>query len=109
MKWNIPTYYVHRLNELSVQFFEYINNEDNYVTNNNKTQKTQIGQHKESRKRVSVIYFSTAMGSFTKYVNCFCSYTSKQTTHGTTLHKYKTIRQNVMVRLIIKGLYSWST
>lgn len=106
MKLNKPTCYVHCLNELSVQFFEYINNEDNYVTNNNKTQKTQIGQQKENSKRVSVIYFSTGMGSFTKYVNCFCSYTSKATTHGTTLHKYKTIRQNVLVRLIIKGLYS---
>ena len=82
MKLNMPTCYVHCQNELSVQFFEYINN-------NNKTQKTQIGQHKENSKRVSVIYFSTGMGSFTKYVNCFCSYTSKATTHGTTLHKYK--------------------
>lgn len=56
MKLNIPTCYVHCLNELSVQFFEYINNEDNYVTNNNKTQKTQIGQHKENNKRVHVSY-----------------------------------------------------
>ena len=62
MKLNRPTCYVHCQNELSVQFFEYINNEDNFVTNNNKTQKTQIGQHKENSKRVSVIYFSTGMG-----------------------------------------------
>ena len=39
MKLNRPTCYVHRQNELLVQFFEYINNEDNFVTNNNKTQK----------------------------------------------------------------------
>ena len=39
MKLNRPTCYVHCQNELSVQFFEYINNEDNFVTNNNKTQK----------------------------------------------------------------------
>ena len=64
---------------------------------------------KQNSKRVSVIYFSTGMGSFTKYANCFCSYTSKATSHGTTLHKYKTIRQKVLVRLIIKGLYSRST
>lgn len=106
MKLNVPKCYVHCRNELSVQFFEYINDENNYVINNNKTRKTESGQDKENSKRVSVIYFSTGMGSFTKYVNCFCSYTSKATTHGTTLHKCKTIRQNALVRLIIKELYS---
>ena len=96
MKLNIP----------KCQFFEYINDENNYVINNKKTQKTESGQLKLVYCFRYPIYFFTGMGSFTKYVNCFCSYTSKATTHGTTLHKYKTFLQNVLVRLIIKGLYS---
>lgn len=62
MKLNIPTCYVHCLNELSVQFFEYINNEDNYVTNNNKTQKTQIGQHKENNNECQLFIFLQVWG-----------------------------------------------